>query len=101
MFSGPVAAYAYKAAAAASPYDVIALVGPSHFVAFEGVALCPGGAFESPLGLAQIDGAGRGALAESPIVRKHKGPRTTASTRSKCSCRSCAGSSRTSQSCRC
>ena len=74
MFSGPVAAYAYKAAAAASPYDVIALVGPSHFVAFEGVALYPGGAFESPLGLAQIDGAGVAALAESPIVRKHKGP---------------------------
>ncbi len=65
MFSGPVAAYAYKAAAAASPYDVIALVGPSHFDAFEGVALYPGGAFDSPLGLAQIDGAGVAALAES------------------------------------
>ena len=74
MFSGPVAAYAYKAAAAASPYDVIALVGPSHFDAFEGVALYPGGAFDSPLGLAQIDGDGVAALAESAIVRKHKGP---------------------------
>ena len=64
MFSGPVAAYAYKAAAAASPYDVIALVGPSHFDAFEGVALYPGGAFESPLGLAPIDGDG--VAARSP-----------------------------------
>ena len=31
MFSGPVAAYAYKAAAAAGPYDVVALTGRSHF----------------------------------------------------------------------
>src|SRR3954470_12611769 len=33
MFSGPVAAYAYKAAAAAGPYDAAVLVGPSHFAA--------------------------------------------------------------------
>ena len=74
MFSGPVAAYAYKAAAAASPYDVVALVGPSHFVAFDGVALYPGGAFETPLGLAQIDGDGVAALAASAIVHKRRGP---------------------------
>ena len=74
MFSGPVAAYAYKAAAAANPYDVIALVGPSHFEAFEGVAVYPGGAFDSPLGLAEIDGDGVAALAESAIVHKRKGP---------------------------
>ena len=101
MFSGPVAAYAYKAAAAASPYDVIALVGPSHFDAFEGVALYPGGAFDSPLGLAQIDGDGVAALAESAIVRTAQTGRTSGSTRSRCSFRSCAGSSRTSQSCQC
>ena len=55
MFSGPVAAYAYKAAAASGPYDAAVLVGPSHFVAFDGVALYPSGAFECPLGAAVID----------------------------------------------
>src|SRR5947207_14858301 len=38
MFSGPVGAYAYQAAAAHAPFDAVILVGPSHFVAFDGVA---------------------------------------------------------------
>lgn len=67
MFSGPVAAYAYKATARGD-FDVAVLVGPSHFVAFEGVALWPVGAFDSPLGAARIDEAGARAIAESPVV---------------------------------
>lgn len=55
MFSGPVAAYSYTAAAAAGPFDAAVLVGPSHFVAFDGVALYPSGAFDTPLGPALID----------------------------------------------
>src|SRR6266478_2368891 len=39
MFSGPVGAYAYKAAAASGPYDAAILAGPSHFVGFDGVAV--------------------------------------------------------------
>src|SRR6185503_2960895 len=31
MFSGPVGAYAYKAAAAGGPFDTVVLAGPSHF----------------------------------------------------------------------
>jgi AmmeMemoRadiSam system protein B len=54
MFSGPVGAYSYKAAVSCAPYDAAILVGPSHFVAFDGVALYPSGAFESPLGPAVI-----------------------------------------------
>ena len=41
MFSGPVGAYAYKAAASGGPFDAAILVGPSHFVAFDGVAAYP------------------------------------------------------------
>jgi AmmeMemoRadiSam system protein B len=55
MFSGPVGAYAYRAAAASAPYDAAVLLGPSHFVAFEGVALYPDGAFETPFGPVPID----------------------------------------------
>src|SRR5262245_58662926 len=64
MFSGPVGAHAYKAAAAGT-FDVAVLVGPSHFVAFEGVALWPEGAFASPLGPARIDDDGARSLAAS------------------------------------
>ena len=68
MFSGGVSAYAYRATAA-TEFDVAVLVGPSHFVGFDGVALWPEGGFDSPLGLARIDEDGARALAKSPIVQ--------------------------------
>jgi AmmeMemoRadiSam system protein B len=69
MFSGLVAAYAYRAAAAGGPYDAAILVGPSHFVAFAGVSVYPAGAFETPLGLAAIDaGLARELIDISSIV---------------------------------
>jgi AmmeMemoRadiSam system protein B len=68
MFSGPVGAYAYKAAGAGD-YDVAVLVGPSHFFAFDGAALWPDGAFETPLGPARIDPSGAKAIAAFPIVQ--------------------------------
>jgi hypothetical protein len=69
MFSGPVGAYAYKAAASAGPFDAAVLVGPSHFVAFDGLAIYPSGAFDTPLGPARIDEALAASLmAASPIV---------------------------------
>jgi MEMO1 family protein len=68
MFSGPVGAHAYRAAASC-PFDVIVLAGPSHFVAFDGVSIFPDGAFATPLGDALIDEAVAGALSSSPVVR--------------------------------
>ena len=69
MFSGPVGAFAYKAAAACGPFDTVILVGPSHFVAFDGVAVYPAGAFASPLGPAIIDDTvARDLLAASPAI---------------------------------
>lgn len=68
MFSGPVGAYAYRAVAGRD-FDVAVLVGPSHFVAFEGAALWPEGAFETPLGRAHIDEEGARALAAFPVVQ--------------------------------
>jgi AmmeMemoRadiSam system protein B len=68
MFSGPVGAYAYKAASTQS-FDVAVLVGPSHFVGFDGVALFPDGAFATPLGDAPIDDRGARALSALSIVR--------------------------------
>ena len=69
MFSGPVGAHAYKAASKGD-YDVAVLVGPSHYVAFDGVALYPEGAFETPLGPAVIDReAAQAIAAASPLVQ--------------------------------
>ena len=75
MFSGPVAAYAYKAAAAARPYDVVALVGPSHFVAFEGVARVSGRRIRlAARSCARSTATAWQPLAASPIVQQAQGP---------------------------
>ncbi len=57
MYSGPVGAFAY-AALGGRRYDAIVLVGPSHYVAFEGVALVARGVFDMP--------GGPVAIAEQP-----------------------------------
>lgn len=54
MYSGPVAAFAY-ARIAADSIDTAIMVGPSHFVAFDGVSIYPRGGFDTPLGIAEID----------------------------------------------
>ena len=56
VYSGPVGAFAYRAVQGRS-YDVAVLVGPSHFVGFEGVSIYPRGAFATPLGPAVVHAA--------------------------------------------
>jgi AmmeMemoRadiSam system protein B len=68
MFSGPIAAWAYKAAAP-QRYDVALLVGPSHFMHFEGVALYPDGAFATPFGPIGIDAGAARDVASADIVK--------------------------------
>jgi AmmeMemoRadiSam system protein B len=68
-YSGPVAAFAYRQLLE-HPADVAVLVGPSHFVGFEGVAVYPGG-FDSPLGVAEFDAEAASAIsAATPIVHE-------------------------------
>jgi MEMO1 family protein len=54
VYSGPVAAWAYRMVQGGD-FDVVVLVGPSHRVSFDGVALYPSGAFSTPLGPIPID----------------------------------------------
>jgi MEMO1 family protein len=71
MYSGPVAAHAYHLLRHRR-FDVAVLVGPSHFVGFEGVAVVPSGGFETPFGVARIDAAcAADVMAASSIVREH------------------------------
>ena len=71
MYSGPVAAYAYKWLAGGD-VDIAVLVGPSHYVAFEGVALYERGAFDTPFGPVPIAERCTAALAlSSNKIREH------------------------------
>jgi hypothetical protein len=54
MYSGPVAAFAYKAAAGSGCSSAV-LVGPSHYVPFYGVSIWPDGTWDTPLGDVVID----------------------------------------------
>src|SRR5438132_1411970 len=47
IYSGPVAAYAYRLLRGRA-FDVALLVGPSHFVGFDGVSIYASGGFETP-----------------------------------------------------
>ncbi|HEY3043905.1 MAG TPA: AmmeMemoRadiSam system protein B [Vicinamibacterales bacterium] len=71
MYSGPVAAHAYRLLRHRT-FDVAVLVGPSHFVGFDGVAIVPSGGFETPFGIAPIDASCAADLrAATTIVREH------------------------------
>jgi hypothetical protein len=74
MYSGPVAGHAYRQLRDRQIETVI-LVGPSHFVAFDGVALYSRGGFASPLGIAEIDEAlADDLLAATPVVHDDREP---------------------------
>ncbi len=53
MYSGQVAAYAYKLVCG-KKYDAVILVGPSHRVAFRGVSVYGQGGYETPLGVVPV-----------------------------------------------
>ena len=71
MYSGPVAAHAYRLLAGRR-FDVAVLVGPSHFVGFDGVAVYASGGFATPSGVAPIDADCAAALMRAaPLVHEH------------------------------
>jgi hypothetical protein len=71
VYSGPVAAYAYRQLRARE-YDVAFLVGPSHFVPFDGVAVALADGFDTPLGVVEIDtGCAEALMNLTLIVRDY------------------------------
>ena len=71
MYSGPIAAHAYRLVAG-RPFDVAVLVGPSHFVGFEGVAIYDKGVFDTPLGQIPIAEPCASAIAlASAVIQEH------------------------------
>ena len=71
MYSGPVAAHVYRLLRD-RVFDVAVLVGPSHFVGFEGVALYPSGGFETPFGVTPIDEECAAAIAAASEIVRHR-----------------------------
>jgi len=70
IYSGPTAAYAYaRLALGRSQIRRVILLGPSHRVAFAGLAVGSWEGFETPLGLVPIDQQGVEALLELPFVQ--------------------------------
>ena len=86
MYSGPIAAHAY-ALLRGRNIEIAVLVGPSHYVGFEGVAIYDRGAFDTPFGPFQSPNSA------PPPSRRDRGslrrtqPRTDASILWRCSCR--------------
>jgi MEMO1 family protein len=54
MYSGPVAAYGYKALQGSS-YDTVIIIAPSHRAYFKGAAIQDRGGYKTPLGVVAID----------------------------------------------
>ena len=71
MYSGPIAAYAYNLLRGRD-IDVAVLVGPSHYVGFEGVAIVERGAFDTPFGPVPISEHTAAAVAMgSRLIASH------------------------------
>jgi AmmeMemoRadiSam system protein B len=59
QFSGPIAGSAFKPwQQAGETIRRVVLIGPSHFVGFEGLALSPALAWQTPLGVVPVDAEG-------------------------------------------
>ncbi len=54
VYSGPVAAYAYKLLER-QKYDTVVIIGPSHRAAFDKVSVYDQGGYRTPLGLVSLD----------------------------------------------
>lgn len=68
-YSGPIAASAYlRLVPIASAIERVVLLGPSHRVAFRGIATSTADAFETPLGRIRLDVRGAGRLRRLPGV---------------------------------
>jgi MEMO1 family protein len=71
MYSGPVAAHAYRLLRGRT-FDVAVLVGPSHYVGFEGVAVSRAAGFETPFGVAPVAAdIGDALMQATAVVREH------------------------------
>jgi len=71
IYSGPIAGSAYASLATRGKgVERVILIGPSHRVAFPGLAVSGAAAFETPLGPIHVDSDAVGLLAKSGMARE-------------------------------
>jgi hypothetical protein len=71
VYSGPVAGSAYRLVVPRrGAIRRVVILGPSHHVAFRGLALPESAAFDTPLGEHPVDREGAAALEAHPLVRR-------------------------------
>lgn len=69
MYSGPVAAYAYKTLAGYD-YSTVVVISPSHRAYFPFISIWSKGSYETPLGMIEVDEElAAGLLASSPDIQ--------------------------------
>ncbi len=68
VYSGPVAATGYRLVEGRDDLRRVVMLGPSHFVWFEGLALPDADRLSTPLGELTVDRAAVALLEESPLV---------------------------------
>ena len=69
LYSGPVAAAAFACLRRSAPVIArVVLIGPSHFVRFQGIAAPTVDAFETPLGFVPVDRDGVAAIGDLPAI---------------------------------
>lgn len=74
MYSGQVAAYAYKTIKGES-FDAIVVIGPSHRTFFHGISLYNKGGYETPLGVIPVDvGLANDIMAQSTMISHMPAP---------------------------
>jgi MEMO1 family protein len=69
VYSGPIAASAFRLLAGRWDINRVVLVGPSHYVGFHGLALPQAGGFQTPLGMVPLDPRAFTELESLPQVR--------------------------------
>jgi hypothetical protein len=75
VFSGPVAGYSFGALAAhAGGVERLVVVGPSHYVGFEGLSVSPHDVFRTPLGDVEVDTREARGLIDEGLARFSAGP---------------------------
>ena len=69
IYSGPIAASAFVQVKSPATIRRVVLLGPSHFVPLQGLALSPDTAFATPLGIVPVDQPAANQLQALPQVR--------------------------------
>jgi AmmeMemoRadiSam system protein B len=75
VYSGPIAAKAFATLRDTAPsFERVVVIGPAHYVAFDGIAVPGADSFAAPLGRVPLDRAALGRLGDLPFIVEADAP---------------------------